>query len=108
MGQLVDTADQDPQAEITLCELGQLGVRRASEWCSVGGERTSTFLATLAMGQRHSVRTEELLEAIWPSPSQTKSARQSLANIVSRLRSAYGATFIESDRSGYRRSYLFQ
>ncbi|MEM8621096.1 MAG: BTAD domain-containing putative transcriptional regulator, partial [Actinomycetota bacterium] len=42
------------------------------------------------------------IESVWPSPDQPPTVRQSLANLVARLRAAYGAEFIESTGAGYR------
>jgi predicted ATPase len=39
---------------------------------------------------------------VWPSPDQPATARQSLANIVLRIRRTFGSTFIESAGRGYR------
>lgn len=84
-----------------LCELGPLGVETNRVWSPVRGTRTSTVLAALALGARSAVGTEELVEMVWPSPDQPATARQSLANIVLRIRSTFGSTFIESTGRGY-------
>ena len=86
----------------TLCELGVLGVQIDGAWTGVSGQRTSVLLAALGLAGNGGVGTEELVEMIWPSPGQPATARQSLANIVLRLRRSYGASFVESTRRGYR------
>ena len=91
-----------PATGTALCELGPLGVETNRVWSPVRGARTSTVLAALALGARSGVGTEELAETVWPSPDQPATARQSLANIVLRIRSTFGSTFIESTGRGYR------
>lgn len=85
-----------------LCELGVLGVERRGRWEAVRGARTPMLLAALALAGHGGVGSEELIEMIWPSPDQPATARQSLANIVLRLRRSHGASFVESTRRGYR------
>jgi predicted ATPase/DNA-binding SARP family transcriptional activator len=85
-----------------LCELGALGVETDGIWTEVSGPRMSTVVAALGLAGRSGVGTEALVEMTWPSPGQPTTARQSLANIVLRLRNAYGADFVESTSSGYR------
>jgi predicted ATPase/DNA-binding SARP family transcriptional activator len=101
---MVGSAIPTPGAngEVAISELGALGVRHGGGWSSVRGERSSVLLAALALGGRGGVRTETLMEAIWPSPDRPASARQSLANFVSRWRLAYGDEFVESFGNGYR------
>ena len=86
----------------TLCELGVLGVQRERGWEAVRGALTPMFLAALGLAGDGGVGSEELIETIWPSPDQPATARQSLANIVLRLRQSHGASFVESTRRGYR------
>jgi predicted ATPase/DNA-binding SARP family transcriptional activator len=85
-----------------LCELGVLGVERAGRRDAVRGRLTPMFLAALGLAGNGGVGSEELIETIWPSPDQPATARQSLANIVLRLRRSHGASFVESTRRGYR------
>ncbi len=85
-----------------LSELGVLGVERCGQWAAVRGPMASMLIAGLGLAGRSGVRAEELVEMMWPSPDQPATARQSLANIVLRLRTAYGAAFIESTGQGYR------
>lgn len=92
----------DTPAHPEIGVLGPLGVRTGGEWRGAGGERTAAVLALLELRRPHAVSTEALLEAGWPSPGQPPSARQSLANVVARLRAAHGAAFIDSTDSGYR------
>lgn len=87
---------------IELCELGPLGIRQGDSWSSATGERTSVLVAALALAGPHGVPSERLIETMWPSPRQPATARQSLANIVSRLRKAHGDGMIESTPRGYR------
>jgi len=87
---------------VSLSELGVLGVDRAGRWSAVRGTRTLTLLAALGLAGPRGVGTEELVEEIWPSPGQPATARQSLANLVLRLRRAYGETFVESTLGRYR------
>ena len=68
--------------EIELCELGALGVRREGVWTAIRGERTKAALAAMSLRGSDGIRTEALLEAVWPSPDQPTTARQSLANLV--------------------------
>ena len=86
----------------TLCVLGVLGVQRERGWEAVRGALTPMFLAALGLAGDGGVGSEELIETIWPSPDQPATARQSLANIVLRLRQSHGAWFVESTRRGYR------
>ncbi len=88
--------------QTVLCELGPLGVETNGVWFPVRGTRTSAVLAALALGARSGVGAEELAEMVWPSPGQPATARQSLANIVLRMRSTFGSSFIESTGRGYR------
>lgn len=60
------------------------------------------LLAALGLAGDGGAGSEELIETLWPSPDQPATARQSLANIVFRLRRSYGATFVESTQRGYR------
>lgn len=92
----------DTSPSTALCELGVLGVEIGGEWTAVRGHRTSILFAALRLAGSGGVRTEELMETIWPSPGQPTTARQSLANIVSRVRRSYGASFVESTQRGYR------
>ena len=85
-----------------LCELGVLGVHCDGEWAAVRGLRASALLAALGLAGDRGVRAEELVEVIYPSDGRPSTARQSLRNIVMRLRKDYGEWFIESTRNGYR------
>jgi len=85
----------DAPKSAALCELGALGVEIDGQWSAVRGPRVSVLLAALGLAGRSDVGTEELMEMIWPSPDQPSTARQSLANIVLRVRTAYGASFVE-------------
>ena len=94
-------ASSTPQPT-ALCELGVLGVETGGQWAAVRGPLASILLAALGLAGHRGVRTEELLEIIWPSPDRPSTARQSLANIVLRLRTLNGESFIESTQHGYR------
>jgi DNA-binding SARP family transcriptional activator len=48
------------------------------------------------------VRTSSLIEHTWPPSERPSSARQSLANIIGRLRASYGPEFVETIGSDYR------
>ena len=85
-----------------LCELGVLGVESGGHFAAVRGPRAPVLLAALALAGHHGVATDELIEMIWPSPDQPPTARQSLANIVLRLRRSNGASFVASTPRGYR------
>ena len=98
----VTSPEAAPTTGTVLCELGPLGVETNGVWSPVRGTRTSTVLAALMLGARSGVTTEELAEMVWPSPHQPATARQSLANIVLRMRSTFGSSFIESTGRGYR------
>ena len=91
----------DSTAQLTVCELGELGVRVNGEWVPVRGSRTAAVLSLLALHRTGGARTDRLLDTIWPRPSRPASARQSLANIVARFRSRFGHDFINSTGSGY-------
>lgn len=99
MGQQHDSLEQ---GILELCEIGELGIRSDGHWHAVRGALTLTALAALSIHRSGGVRTEALIEAIWPSPGQPPTARQSLANLVARLRSAHGDGLIESTGNGYR------
>ena len=101
MEESTDPGLHTPQAA-AFCELGVLGVEREGRWAAVRGPRTLILLASLGLAGYSGVPTEELIEMIWPSPDRPATARQSLANIVLRLRRSNGALFVESTRRGYR------
>lgn len=68
---------------------------------AVRGERTSALLAALSLAGDRATKTEVLVDHAWPhDPPPT--ARQSLANVVNRLRSSFGPDVIETDARGYR------
>ena len=85
----VHAESQTPQPT-ALCELGVLGVETDGQWAAVRGPLAPILLAALGLAGPSGVRTEELMEIIWPSPDRPSTARQSLANIVLRLRTANG------------------
>jgi len=87
---------------VGLCELGPLLLTTDGQRHAVTGQRTAALLAALSMAGPVGLSTEALLEEIWPSPGQPASARQSLANLVARIRHRYGAEVIESIGYGYR------
>jgi len=87
---------------VGLGELGPLLLVADGQRHAVSGPRTAALLAALSLAGPVGSSTEALLEEIWPSPGQPASARQSLANLVSRLRNRYGAGVIESIGYGYR------
>lgn len=101
MTESTDPGLESPEAT-ALCELGVLGVENEGHWAEVRGSRTAMLLAALGLAGHGGVGSEELIEMIWPSPDQPATARQSLANIVLRLRTSNGASFVESTRRGYR------
>jgi predicted ATPase/DNA-binding SARP family transcriptional activator len=90
------------QVAVTLCELGPLGVWSGGEWRAVSGERTAAIVAQLSIAGASAVPTSLLIERTWLSAERPSSARQSLANIIGRLRSSSGADFVETTGSGYR------
>ena len=85
-----------------LCELGVLGVEHSGRVEAVRGARTPLLLAALGLAGDAGVESDELIDVIWPSPDQPTTARQSLANMVLRLRRSNGVGFVESTRRGYR------
>lgn len=94
-----DRADDDP---VRLCEVGALGVRSSDSWTPLRGERVGAVVALLSIAPDSGVRTAALLDAAWPEPDRPANARQSLANVIARLRAQFGGSFIETTGSGYR------
>lgn len=92
----------DHQQSLELCELGVLGIRIDGEWNAVRGERTRSTLAALSLARPHGVTSSALIDAVWPLPDQPPTARQSLANLVARLRTTYGDAIVETTGDGYR------
>ena len=94
----VGRASSEP---VELCELGPLGFRTTEGWTAVRGERTAAVLAALSLAGDRGTRTDALVDHAWPhDPPPT--ARQSLANVVNRLRSSFGSGVIDTDGHGYR------
>lgn len=87
---------------VAVCELGSLGVRVDGRFEPVRGLRGRHVLALLSVAGGVGVRTDVLVESAWAAGGAPRSARMSLANIVSRFRAAYGHEFIESTGDGYR------
>lgn len=94
--------DRAPSGVVDVCELGELGVRSGGAWCPIRGERTRAAVAALALADDEGVSTERLIDAVWPPPTRPPTARQSLANLVARLRATHGDRFVETTRAGYR------
>ena len=95
-------AEQGNVADLELCEVGPLGVRTGNTWSPVRGERAGAVVALLSLAGTGGMRTAALVDATWPEPERLPTVRRSLANIVARLRSQFGPTFIETTGSGYR------
>ncbi len=87
---------------VELCELGTIGVRTGDRWVPARGERTQMLLAGLSLNRHRSLTTESLIEKVWPMSGQPTTARQSLANMIARLRAHHGDDFIETDGAAYR------
>lgn len=87
---------------VNLCEIGHLGVRADGTWSPIRGERARSAVAALSLHRADGVTTEALIDAVWPSPGEPPTARQSLANLVARLRSSHGDGFVETTPVGYR------
>lgn len=89
-------------AAICVAEFGELGIVAGSERVAIRGERAVRLVALLSLADRRHVSAEALVDAVWPPPDQPVTARQSLRNLVARLRSQYGSDFIASSTAGYR------
>ncbi len=89
-------------ASTVVCELGPLVVRRGKEVSPVPGRRSAAVLALLTTNRTRIRSSDELLEAGWGVPDRPTTARHSLANVLSRFRHSFGASFIESSEGGYR------
>ncbi len=89
------------EALVKVSELGPLIVSCGPKRSTVPGRRSAAVLALLCADRARIRSIHELLEAGWPSPDRPATARQSLANVLSRFRQTYGASFIESSSGGY-------
>lgn len=87
---------------VEVCELGPIGVREGDRWVPARGDRTKSVLAALSFGRHTFLSTETLVDQVWPTTDQPTSARHSLANVISRLRSHHGDDFIVTSAAGYR------
>jgi predicted ATPase/DNA-binding SARP family transcriptional activator len=87
---------------LTIRVLGPLEVVRDGRPVELGGAKPRAVLAMLAMGGGRPVRTEALLDAVWPS-SPPPTGVKTLQKYVSTLRSQLGEQdVIVSVRDGYR------
>lgn len=90
------------QPSVSLCELGPVGVRLDGRFVALNGLRSCLVMSLLSIEGAGGVRTDAMVDMVWGTTSQPRTARMSLANIVSRFRTRYGHEFIESNRNGYR------
>ncbi|MDQ4051822.1 MAG: tetratricopeptide repeat protein [Actinomycetota bacterium] len=87
---------------LTIRVLGPLEAVRDGRPVELGGAKPRAVLAMLALGSGRPVRTEALLDAVWPS-SAPPTGVKTLQKYVSTLRSQLGEPdFIVSVRDGYR------
>ena len=87
---------------LTIRVLGPLEAVRDGRPVELGGAKPRAVLAMLALGRGRPVRTEALLDAVWPS-SPPSTAVKTLQKYVSTLRSQLGEQdVIVSVRDGYR------
>jgi predicted ATPase/DNA-binding SARP family transcriptional activator len=87
---------------LTIRVLGPLEAVRDGRPVDLGGAKPRAVLAMLALGRGHPVRTEALLEAVWPSSPPTTGVK-TLQKYVSTLRSKLGEQdAIVTVRDGYR------
>ncbi|MEM9565448.1 MAG: AAA family ATPase, partial [Actinomycetota bacterium] len=83
-------------------ELGDLACIIDDELVTVSGERARVALALLALRHRSGVSFGALEDAVWATGTRPPTARQSMANIISRLRRALGPASIETHPGSYR------
>lgn len=92
--------DRGTAADIVIGELGDLRLWLGGTEQPVRGGRTKTVLALLALRGSRGASMDYLVDIVWPD--QPPTARQSLANVIRRLRAMMGPESIVTDGSIYR------
>ena len=104
---LSSTVDEDAPvgvdaSKVDIAELGELAVIVDGETQVIVGTKTRLVLALLSLKQPEAVTVDHLLDTVWPPPEQPSSARQSLSNVIHRLRQVIGADSILTAGNTYR------
>jgi len=91
-----------PEApDLDVAELGPLVVHRDGREHPVRGDRVRLALALLMLDHRSGVSLDAMVDAMWPGAERPATARQSLSNIVGRLRTALGPGSITTNEGRY-------